>query len=105
MDTPARAAPAHPLSHEPLLLKQKASSGGLTRPRGLPRLWEKLEAVWAGNSGAWEHKVVRGSAWAQGGHVPVGRGTAKISRGRGPPSALGQRSQDPGCKGSTGRRK
>ena len=52
-----------------------------------------------GNAEAWEQKIVEGLACALGGHVPVGRGRGKSQReARGPPSALGQRSQDPGVR-------
>ena len=52
-----------------------------------------------GNAEAWEQKIVEGLAGALGGHVPVGRGRGKSQReARGPPSALGQRSQDPGVR-------
>ena len=52
-----------------------------------------------GNAEAWEHKIVEGLACALGGHVPVARGRGKSQQeARGPPSALGQRSQDPGVR-------
>lgn len=74
-------------------------SGGLTWPRSQRKLWEKLGTVWLGNAEAWEQKIVEGLACALGGHVPVGRGRGKSQReARGPPSALGQRSQDPGVR-------
>ena len=95
----AEVCPEHTGPRSLTLLRQKASSGRLTWPRGQHRLWEKLGTVWLGNAEAWKHKIVEGLTWVLGGHVLVGRGRGKSQQeAGGPPSALGQRSQDPGVR-------